>query len=476
MIVLNLRRLDLAIGVKSTPSRGLHRRARLMADRDQSSELTRDAAILLTILGRRSPLDGPELKKALSHQVDQTSVGFDDLFKEAVSNRWIEKIPSGWVLSTYGAKVLAEEGDAASTEEEDLGAADHPLKPYDVAKLKVEQKPLSVFQALRKIEKGEIVLDPEFQRAFVWDEVRQSRLIESILIRIPLPAFYLDATDEVRWSVVDGLQRLSTLHRFCRGESFPLTGLEFLAELSGRRFLELPQKYQVLIEDDTQLIFNNLLPGTPVKAKFTIFSRVNTGGMLLTAQEIRHALQQGKITKLLRVLTRSTEFLKTTGGALESLRMTDREVTLRALSFMAFSHESYRRFDDLDAFLVDSMEKFNSEFTDEALASLAAKFKDSLLKVHSIFGRYAFRKYYEVGGRRGPFNKALFESWVSAVRPYHPARLSAKKRAIEEAFIFLISNDMEFVKSITSSTSKLNSVRKRFTALSHLLGSVVGDN
>jgi hypothetical protein len=446
-----------------------------MTDDKLPPQLTGNMANLLGVLSRRSPLDETELERTLARTAGLSSAEFSALFNHATADGWIERHPAGWALSDLGARFLSEEGGAASIEEEDLGVADHLLKPYDVAKLKVEQKPLSVFQALRKIEKGEIVLDPEFQRAFVWDDVRQSKLIESILIRIPLPAFYLDATDEVRWNVVDGLQRLSTLYRFCRGDSFPLTGLEFLSELSGLRFSELPQKYQVLIEDDTQLIFNNLLPGTPVKAKFTIFSRVNTGGMLLTAQEIRHALQQGKVTKLLRVLTRSPEFLESTGGALESLRMTDREVTLRALSFMAFGYDAYRQFDDLNAFLVDAMERFNTAYSDEALNSLSDEFKRSLVKVRSIFGRYAFRKYYQVGGRRGPFNKALFEAWVSAVREYQGTTLLSRKSEIQEAFLKLANNDGDFVKSITTSTSQSNAVRTRFTTLANMLKTVMSD-
>jgi len=447
-----------------------------MPAKHENESLTRESVTLLGALARRSPQDAAELAQYLSAWIETTPNSIDELCTSAANKGWIEKHAYGWVLSDKGATALAEQGESLTTEDEDIGAADHPLKPYDVAKLKVEQRPLSVFQALRKIEKGEIVLDPEFQRAFVWDEIRQSRLIESILIRIPLPAFYLDATDEVRWSVVDGLQRLTTLHRFCRGGSFPLKGLEFIAELSGLRFAELPQKYKVLIEDDTQLIFNNLLPGTPVKAKFTIFSRVNTGGMLLTSQEIRHALQQGKITKLLRVLTRSTEFLESTGGALESLRMTDREVTLRALSFMAFGYEAYRNFDDLNAFLVDSMERFNKEYSDESLNALGEQFKHSLLKVHGVFGRYSFRKYYHRGGRRSPFNKALFEAWISAVTPYPTEVLLRRQERIATAFLGAVNTDMEFVKSITTSTGQLNAVRTRFTTLADLLRAATLDN
>ncbi|MCP4696585.1 MAG: DUF262 domain-containing protein [Gammaproteobacteria bacterium] len=127
----------------------------------------------------------------------------------------------------------------------------------------MESRHLSVFQALRKIDKKEINLNPDFRRAFVWDEIKQSRLIESILIRIPLPAFYLDATNQIYWIVVDGLQRLTTLHRYCRKQTFALSGLQFLDELNGKRFDALPPKYKVLIEDDTSLLFYNLMPGTP---------------------------------------------------------------------------------------------------------------------------------------------------------------------------------------------------------------------
>ncbi|MGD9817165.1 MAG: DUF262 domain-containing protein [Desulfomonilaceae bacterium] len=438
-------------------------------------ELTQETAALLNVLSRRSPQSEDEIEKGLSKILDLESASIFEMIQEAQKNLWIEKDLYGWKLTDNGAKIYAEGGAAVSTEEEDIGPVDHPLKPYDVAKLKVEQKPLSVFQALRKIEKGEIVLDPEFQRAFVWDEVRQSRLIESILVRIPLPAFYLDATDQVKWSVVDGLQRLTTLYRFCRQESFYLSGLEFLTELSGMKFSELPQKYQVLIEDDTQLIFNNLLPGTPIKAKFTIFSRVNTGGMQLTPQEIRHALQQGPITKILRQLTSKKEFKKCTGGAFESLRMTDREVTLRALSFMVFGYDNYKEHDDLDTFLINSMEKFNLKFSKISLNEIALEFTKSILKVHAIFGRYSFRKYYYIGGRRSPVNKALFEAWIYAVKNYPIETLKDKRLKIQEEFIERLNNDENFLKSISSSTGQHSAVIKRFSTILDILRTVIND-
>lgn len=346
---------------------------------------------------------------------------------------------------------------------------DQPKKPYDVAKLKVEQRTLSVFQALRKIERQEIVMNPEFQRAFVWDEVRQSRLIELILIRIPLPAFYLDATDLVKWNVVDGLQRLTTLYRYCRTHSFALTGLEFLTDLDGLHFSELPQKYQVLIEDDTQLIFNNLLPGTPIEAKFTIFSRVNTGGMQLTAQEIRHALNQGPITDWLKRLALSGEFLDGTDRAVASRRMADQELILRSLSFLHFGWSRYRDYAEMDKFLVLTMQKFNNEMDDAGLRTLALEFTRCIAKVKTIFGSYAFRKFYERGGRRGPINKALFETWTVSIRSYRDQPLIERRDIIIDKFLRLMNTDVDFNKSITYGTGSFGAVKTRFERIENLL-------
>ena len=403
-------------------------------------QLKDPAAMLLLLIKKHTSLDEGRLKDVSQTMLDDPSV-FDACFRLLIKNGWIERGGAGWRTTLKGERWLEAETGSISIEDEEVGDNEQLKKPYDVAKLKVEQKTLSIFQALRKIEKKEIIMSPDFQRAFVWDVVRQSRLIESILIRIPLPAFYLDATDLVRWTVVDGLQRLTTLQRYCRDHEFGLTGLEFLTELDGLRFPQLPQKFQVVIEDDTQLIFNNLLPGTPIEAKFTIFSRVNTGGMQLNAQEIRHALNQGPITNLLRRLASSNEFLRDTDWGVPSRRMADQEVILRSLSFLYFGWQNYREFAEFDGFLIRTMGRFNTELDDEKLSELGSEFLTCVSKVKNIFGIYAFRKFYERGGRRGPINKALFEVWTTSVRDYDDTMLTNKRDRIVEQFIRLMNRD-----------------------------------
>jgi hypothetical protein len=426
-----------------------------------------DAAVLMRVLRNHTSLELDRLKALVNQHFDNDDT-FGNLLRYTEKMMWVEVSDDQLRLTEAGELWLDKNGAEFDIEEEDPGNSE-PKKPYDVAKLKMESKNISVFQALRKIEKKEIHMNPDFQRAFVWDIVKQSRLIESILIRIPLPAFYLDASDQVRWNVVDGLQRLTTLYRYCRDPGFELTGLQFLGELNGCAFKDLPAHYKVLIEDDTQLLFYNLMPGTPIEAKFTIFSRVNTGGMQLTPQEIRHALSQGKITDLLGKIAKSFEFKNATEGVVESLRMSDRELILRAMAFMHLGFEAYKQFNELDAFLLHAMSEFN-KLPDERLRQLEKDFLDSLAKVRALFGRYAFRKFYEVNGRRSPLNKALFEVWVVSVRKYSQKQLLDNKAVIIKGFIDLLNIwEGRFLRSISASTGSFSAVSTRFSEIEKLL-------
>src|SRR5262249_55816137 len=126
----------------------------------------------------------------------------------------VRKISEGAFASICGEGGLDLATLGTEDEDED-GSLDQPIvEPFDPSRIKVDREPMSIFQVLRKISLGEIILNPAFQRNLVWDDVRRSRLIESALLRIPFPAFYFDGIDANRWTVIDGLQRLSTLRDF----------------------------------------------------------------------------------------------------------------------------------------------------------------------------------------------------------------------------------------------------------------------
>ena len=159
----------------------------------------------------------------------------------------------------------------------------------------------------------------------------------------------MDGTDDDEWLVVDGLQRLTALKRFILDGSLQLEGLEFLATLQGKTFGQLPRSYQRRIEE-TQVTVFVIQENTPPQVKFNIFKRINTGGLPLSPQEIRHALYPGAAAVLLEKLAASPEFKRATANAIRDDRMGDRECVLRGLAFMLLKPESYRA-GELDSFL-----------------------------------------------------------------------------------------------------------------------------
>ena len=220
-----------------------------------------------------------------------------------------------------------------------------------------------VDQIVYRIDHDEIDLAPEFQRAAgIWNDQRKSRLIESLLLRIPIPAFYVAADNSERWSVVDGVQRTSTIYGYVKG-SFKLSRLEYLTKFDRLSYEELPRSMQRRI-DETPLVVNVIEPGTPEEVMFNIFQRIITGGMTLNGQEIRHVLHPGPVRDFLSLLVGTDEFLMATDGSIRADRMADRECVLRFLAFHIDPWEKYFA-NDLDGYLGLAMRKINGMSTAE---------------------------------------------------------------------------------------------------------------
>lgn len=331
--------------------------------------------------------------------------------------------------------------------------------PFDPSKIKVDREPMSVFQVLRKIDLKEIRLDPDFQRNLVWDSVRRCRLVESALLRIPLPAFYFDGVDANNWAVVDGLQRLTTLHDFINKKAFRLHGLEYLGAAEGKTFDELPRGMQRDLEE-TQVTLFIIRPDTPPEVKFTIFYRINTGGLVLTSQEIRHALFQGAATTLLKTLAGSHEFLLATDRGVSDSRMDARECILRYLAFHLRPYEDYGK-SDLNGFLSGVMREINS-MSGARISRLRKDFQDAMTRSHKILGRFAFRKFSPESNRRGPVNKALFESWANVLQSYDFGALEEKKEALRSSVAKAFWIDTDYSRALSAGTGSVAAVKLRF--------------
>ncbi|MDJ0693444.1 DUF262 domain-containing protein [Mastigocoleus sp. MO_188.B34] len=277
---------------------------------------------------------------------------------------------------------------------------------YDPEKINIVTKEPTIDLLLRRIDEEALNLAPDFQRqAGIWNIEAKSRLIESILIRIPLPAFYIDGTNEEEWLVVDGLQRLSTLKQFVSDRTLKLTGLEYLIELEGKTYDELERRYQRRIEE-TQVTVYLIAKGTPLEVKYNIFKRINTGGIPLSNQELRHALNPGQATKFLERLAKCGEFARLVElGESRKKRMDDREFVLGFLAFKLTSYKEYQD-GDRDTFLNQGLVKAN-QLSETELKNIENDFKKAMIAAFDIFGDNAFRKQSKSNKRKFPLNKAL---------------------------------------------------------------------
>jgi hypothetical protein len=347
------------------------------------------------------------------------------------------------------------------------------LKPFDPSKIRVETKNTTMDTLIKRLRNDEIDLAPDFQRrAGIWKNGAQSRLIESMLIKIPLPAFYMDATLDDKWLVVDGLQRLTTLRRFVIDKELALCELEFLSELSGKKYDGLARSFQRRIEE-TEIVMYLIQPGTPPRVKFDIFRRINTGGAPLSSQEIRHALNQGKIIKILETLANSIAFKTATAYGVSPKRMDDRECVLRFLAFTLNPPDEYDT-DNFDGFLNESMAHLN-QMRDDELQQLKDRFTRAMLIAKDIFRRDAFRKRYHKDSGRHPINKALFESWsvnLGQLSSEQGKQLVQNKEKLIDNFIKLM-NEREFDIAVTQGTGAIKRVRLRFKCIHEIIMEVL---
>lgn len=285
-------------------------------------------------------------------------------------------------------------------------------RPFDPAKIDITMKPMAMETLLKRINNNEIEFDSSFQRkAGLWSKKQKSQLIESIFLRIPLPAFYFDASDDDNWLIIDGLQRVTTLKQFVIDKTLKLQEMEFFPELNGYNYDQLPRAFQRRI-DETVINVYIVNPSTPSNVKFNIFKRINTGGLALEPQEIRNALFQGAATTFLQRCAQSEAFVLATGGSVKSERMLDREFVLRYVSFCYLGLEQYAG--NIDEFLNEGMKYLNHAKAEE-LKQIEDEFYYIMESIYKIMERDAFRKVCS-DGRRRPINKVIFESWCYVIK------------------------------------------------------------
>jgi len=328
-----------------------------------------------------------------------------------------------------------------------------------------------------KHKRGDLILDPIFQRRPVWDLVRQSKLIESVILEVPIPVFYLAESQDGTEEVIDGQQRFRSFFDYLDGK-FSLRGLKAIPEINGKKFTELEKPMQKLIENYSVRIVT-FKKESDENLRFEIFERLNTGAMPLNAQELRNCVYRGNYNQLLIDLSEDLEYRDLMGLVGPERRMKDVEYVLRFASFFHYTYLKYKP--SMARFLNEDMRKYQ-HISQNDISELSKAFKQTMSVIRSLLGKNAFHRFYrgEEGKINGyweqqRFNASLYDVLTWGFTRYDKNALMSNLDSIREAWISLMSNDENFIESIERSTSSLKYVTYRFEAWQKVLKEVMAN-
>ncbi len=337
---------------------------------------------------------------------------------------------------------------------------------------------------LGKKQRGRLVLQPDFQRLYVWDNKKASKLVESVLLSIPLPIVYLSQEHDGKEYVIDGQQRLTSLFsyidgKFPDGNDFSLDGLNVLNELNGKKFSQLTEEFQDRIRYYKIRVIT-FLKDSSDDLKFEIFERLNTGSEPLNDQELRNCIYRGKFNIALKEMASDADFMYICGFKSPDLRMRDIELVLR---FSAFYHRTYLNYKaPIKSFLnAEAREKQNISDTD--LIDLKKAFKNACQIIRSLLDKNAFKRYYK-GDENQPngrwenkkFNQSLYDILMYSFAKEDKNNVYQNLDGVRESLIYLMTQDQQFIDSIERSTSSVPAVTTRFDKWRLTLQGVIGIN
>lgn len=365
----------------------------------------------------------------------------------------------------------SEELDSANPEVEDDDTFDEgelEVDPKNNVNIEKNDRSLSEFH--RWHGQGRLILDSEWQRNYLWDKKRASKLIESFLVDIPVPVIYLAKDEQGKYVVIDGLQRLTSVFNFFDNQ-YQLSGLEIRSEYEKKKFEELPEEAQYKLQDATLRSFE-LSSKTSKDLQFVIFERLNTGGVALNRMEIRNCIYRGPLNTLIKNLAQNPDFVRCTNQNGLSQRMRDREFVLR---FLAFYEKTYRKCTQgLARFLNDFYETYQNA-PDNKLTEFENVFKKTMKACVTVFGENAFRLRSQKGGWSPRINAAVYQAISVTLTSYDLSQITRRADAIYEEYLNLLADDTKWKTCVTSKTAEYQNIQYTFNCWEKRLQQAIDD-
>jgi len=309
-----------------------------------------------------------------------------------------------------------------------------------------------------------IILEVPFQRQYVWNDDKASKLIESIIMNVPIPPIYFAEEENGKWLVVDGLQRLNSLLRYFQNE-YGLKKLEILKDLELMKFKDLPPKSKSLISNG-QLRVNVIKKDSHPDIKYDIFMRLNKGAVTLNYQELRNCLYRGDLNNLAKsIVSENKKFLNILGLKAPHNRFLDVEFVVRTfalISNLMYNAKDGYYINNYNGRLVTYINNYmkdNIAISPERLADLKTLFNETIDKVIGVFG--TDKSFRDLSESKSKVNKALADCILISFSKYKIDVLIKNRDKIQEALRKLLIEDLKFKAAISLHTSDKDVVNYR---------------
>jgi hypothetical protein len=328
-----------------------------------------------------------------------------------------------------------------------------------------------------KYERGQVDLQPHYQREYVWEQRPElpSRLIESLLLEIPVPPIYFGRMPGGRLEVIDGQQRLTTLIRFVRNE-FDLQRLQRMGGLNGKHFHALSEEQQAKVMDAPirSIVID---AGNNQNLRYEVFERLNRGAMGLNEQELRNCVYRGAFCDLLAKLETDTIWRRIKGGDKPEPRFVEREMILR---FFAFANRLSEYKGKLKSFLNDYMAKYAAR-GDADIRSQANMFRQTMQNVWTVFGENSGRLYSTgtedrptIEGRwEAKFSISALDIQASALAGRNSGTVQNAAEQIRELYVFYLLTQPQVRLAISRQPAGTAATKLRWTGFKTLVDNLL---
>jgi len=316
-----------------------------------------------------------------------------------------------------------------------------------------------------RINKGRLEITADFQRKYVWENKPElkSKLIESVVLKVPIPVVYTAEGEDDKEIVIDGQQRLRTFLDFCKRDGFRLSRLKIIEDLNGKRYTDLPSELQNKIDSYPIRVVKILKESNP-HIKFDVFERLNRGSVKLSDQELRNCIYRGSFNNLLKELVGNQDFLKIQNLREPHIRMKDAERVLRFFALHDRGVQNYKS--PLKGFLNAYMEG-RREITDKEAQEKTELFKKCVELCKMVYGDLTGRRW-SIGDEEDPngempstFNEGIFDAQMIGFVDYTKHDVMPKAQVINDAFINIISGDEKFIETIEIGTYSTKMTKRR---------------